>query len=207
METDLADIGVELVAAGGDEAADEIDRVTAAVGRLAREYSRLIGGGGATRGGFFQNLLGSAGTSKEISRAFDGFLVKGKTASDVVKGLEQDLLRLGSQHFAGGGSISGLGSAALGSLFPGFASGGSFTVGGAAGRDKNLVGLRLSRGEEVTVRTPAQQKNVNISDASPMNLSFNYNIQAADVDSFRRSQSQLQAEALRHAQRLLKRNG
>lgn len=207
METDLADIGVELVAAGGDEAANEIDRVTAAVGRLAREYSRLIGGRGAARGVSFQSLLGSAGASKEIGRAFDDFLVKGKKASDVVKELEQDLLRLGSQHFAGGGRISGLGSAALGSLFPGFASGGSFTVGGAAGRDKNLVGLRLSRGEEVTVRTPAQQKNVNTSEASPMNLSFNYNIQAADVDSFRRSQSQLQAEALRHAQRLLKRNG
>ena len=206
METDLAEIGLELAASGGDAATDEIDRVTAAVGRLAAEYKTVIGTSGA-RGGLFQTLLGKGGASKNIGRAFDDFLIKGKKASDVVKELEQDLLRLGSQHFAGGGSFAGLGSAALGGLFPGFASGGSFTVGGAAGRDKNLVGLRLSRGEEVTVRTPNQRKNSTISDGSVANISFNYNIQASDADSFRRSQNQLQTEALRHAQRLLKRNG
>lgn len=207
MEIDLADIGLEFAASESGNAAQNIDRVTEALGRLAREYSKVTGSGRPSRGGLFQSLLGSAGVSKNISGALDDLLVKGKKASDVVKGLEQDLLRLGSQHFAGGGDFAGLGSAALTGLFPGFASGGSFTVGGAAGRDKNLVGLRLSRGEEVTVRTAAQQKTANNSETSPMNVSFNYNIQAADAESFRRSQSQLQAEALRHAQRLLKRNG
>jgi tape measure domain-containing protein len=40
----------------------------------------------------------------------------------------------------------------------GFAHGGQFRVGGQPGRDQNLVAFRASRGEEVTVRTPAQQK-------------------------------------------------
>jgi len=43
------------------------------------------------------------------------------------------------------------------SLFPGFATGGSFTVGGRGGTDNNLVAFRASRGEQVTVSTPAQQ--------------------------------------------------
>ncbi len=41
---------------------------------------------------------------------------------------------------------------------PGFATGGSFTVGGASGVDRNLVAFRATRGEQVTV-TPAGQSS------------------------------------------------
>lgn len=41
---------------------------------------------------------------------------------------------------------------------PGAAEGGHFTVGGRSGRDKNVVPLRLSQGEDVLIRTPAQQR-------------------------------------------------
>lgn len=40
----------------------------------------------------------------------------------------------------------------------GFAEGGSFVAGGQHGRDKNVAMFKVSRGEEVTVRTPAQQR-------------------------------------------------
>ncbi len=57
---------------------------------------------------------------------------------------------------------SGFGLEPLVDLFkivdlPGFATGGSFTVGGAAGIDKNLVQFRASRGEYVSIRKGAQR--------------------------------------------------
>ncbi len=46
----------------------------------------------------------------------------------------------------------------LAAATPGFAHGGQFTVGGRAGVDQNLVPLRLSKGEDVLIRTPQQKK-------------------------------------------------
>ncbi len=40
---------------------------------------------------------------------------------------------------------------------PGFASGGSFTVGGRGGTDSNIVAFRATKGEAVTIQTPQQQ--------------------------------------------------
>lgn len=40
--------------------------------------------------------------------------------------------------------------------FPGFATGGSFKVGGAPGKDKNFVGMNLTKGEMVDIRRPGQ---------------------------------------------------
>tara|TARA_E500000318_G_scaffold27392_1_gene27609 strand:- start:406 stop:2136 length:1731 start_codon:yes stop_codon:yes gene_type:complete len=66
---------------------------------------------------------------------------------------------LGSQQLGGGGGVGTPGF--LGSLFsflPGFATGGSFTVGGGGGTDSQLVAFRATPGERVDVRTPAQQQ-------------------------------------------------
>lgn len=52
------------------------------------------------------------------------------------------------------GGIGGLLGSVLGRLFddvPGFALGGSFTVGGRPGRDRNLVAFRATRGEKVSI--------------------------------------------------------
>jgi hypothetical protein len=68
------------------------------------------------------------------------------------------------------------------------------------------VGLRLSRGEEVSVKTPAQQRQ----SAEPQgagHFTFNFQINTPDAESFRRSQSQLQVQALKSARRVLDRNG
>lgn len=42
--------------------------------------------------------------------------------------------------------------------FPGFSTGGSFKVGGAPGKDKNFVGMNLTKGEMVDIRRPGQDK-------------------------------------------------
>ena len=55
-------------------------------------------------------------------------------------------------------AFKGLGGA-FGSMFDigGFATGGSFTVGGSGGTDSQLVAFRASPGEQVDISTPAQQ--------------------------------------------------
>lgn len=85
---------------------------------------------------------------------------------EVFGGTLQDALRnLGGSLFdsMGGGKGGGinLGSIAkgIGSLFgkiPGFATGGSFKVGGSGGIDSKLVSMRLTPGEMVDVRRPGQ---------------------------------------------------
>lgn len=60
------------------------------------------------------------------------------------------------------------------SLFPGFATGGSFTVGGRGGTDNNLVAFRASRGEQVTVSTPAQQAAMSGAGGIIFNNSYDF---------------------------------
>lgn len=58
-----------------------------------------------------------------------------------------------------GGGFGGGGFNLLGSLgLPGFATGGSFEVGGDGRTDSTLVAFRATRGERVNVETPAQQR-------------------------------------------------
>ncbi len=137
--------------------------------------------------------------------AFQKLLLEGQDFKSVLASLETDLLRLGSQAFSGG--LASAGQGLLSQIFPGFSNGGSFTVGGAAGVDRNLVGLRLTRGEKVTVETPAQARRETGQSAPSANITLAFNISTPDADSFRRSQSQIQGEALRQAQRHLQRNG
>lgn len=146
--------------------------------------------------------------------AFGKLIIKGADFKSVVKGLEGDLLSLGHQAFRNTSGTSSTTTSSLlsgaassvASLFPGFATGGSFTVGGAAGVDRNLMGLRLTRGEKITVQTPAQQRKNTMQEVAP-NINLSFNISTPDADSFRRSQAQIQSDALRAAQRQLKRNG
>lgn len=50
-------------------------------------------------------------------------------------------------------------SNAIKNPIPGFATGGSFNVGGSGGTDSQLVSFRASPNERVTIQTPQQQKN------------------------------------------------
>lgn len=106
--------------------------------------------------------------------ALEDILIKGGDARDVLKALGQDLLRIQLRQNltkplaeASSGLFKGLFgrnpnvtsvkdfNAALD--LQGFATGGSFTVGGAGGTDSQIVAFRATPGEEVSVRTPGQQ--------------------------------------------------
>lgn len=93
-----------------------------------------------------------------FSSAFEDAIVAGKKFSDVLKGLEQDILRIVTRNlvtkplgdaisgmFGGGGGGSNFLSGIFGSLF-GFADGGTFSIGDQfpkiAGRDDRLVMFR-----------------------------------------------------------------
>ena len=169
-------------------------------------------------GDFGGRIAGKLGDA--FGSAFEKLVISGKDFKSVLKGLEKDLIRLGTRTLTSaagkglggsGGALTDLagaffgGSGSLTSLIPGFASGGQFTVGGAAGVDRNLVPLRLTRGERVTIETPAQQRSSGGVPAPVINMAFN--ISTPDAASFRLSQSQIQGEALRQAQRALNRNG
>ncbi len=225
METDLAKLDLENGSAATEQVLSAMDRLLEKNRSLEVSFQSLQRVSGITFGklgrdlGIFSGLGRALGgdLGKILGTSFDRFLLKGREAGDVVKSLEKDLLKLGDRYFrtalggggTGGGLVNGLFSEAgdfVSNLFAGFAGGGQFMVGGAAGRDRNLVGLRLTRGERVTVETPAQQRQN--KPASPLSaISVNFQINTPDADSFRRSQSQIQADALRSAQRLIKRNG
>ena len=228
METDLAILGIEIEATGLDQTLKGLDRLSAKGRETERNMEQLklsplprnLSEGQAGTADYFSDLLAQGrGAATDLNgilgRAFDRFFIEGREAGSVLKTLEKDLLRLGSRIFTGssksasGGVFSSLTSVAgdlLSSFLPGYANGGQFTVGGAAGQDRNLVGMRLSRGERVTVETPAQQKQ-NPQNNSSQTINMAFNITTPDAQSFRLSQNQIQAQALRAAQRVLNRNG
>lgn len=81
--------------------------------------------------------------------------------------LRQSLSNLGTSLFKSFGNSSGggldwgkIGSSVAGMFggkkLPGFATGGTFKVGGSAGLDKNVVAFRATKGEMVDIRRPGQ---------------------------------------------------
>jgi hypothetical protein len=94
-----------------------------------------------------------------------------------------DLIR-GPRGGGGGGGLSGWASAA-GSILksfaggiPGFATGGSFKVGGQAGVDKNLVSFRATKGEMVDIRRPGQDRG---SSGSPIHFDLRGAVMTSDL--------------------------
>lgn len=73
----------------------------------------------------------------------------------------------------------------------GFQTGGQMTVGGSGGPDSQLVALRATPGELITVETP-RQRNMRGRDGGGSTVINNqFNIQSPDVESFQRSRSQV----------------
>lgn len=75
----------------------------------------------------------------------------------------------GGLGFMGGSTASGMGAKSLAGLqstfqsnLPGFATGGSFKVGGMPGVDRNIVAFKATRGEMVDIRTPGQSGKTDI---------------------------------------------
>lgn len=134
--------------------------------------------------GFFQNWFESVG-----NRAFE----------NILNSLSDEFGKLLSSLFGGEGGGSGLGDL-LGSVLPtifggspGFALGGSFTVGGRPGRDANLVAFRATRGEKVTIT----DSDAEGSATGPGSLQFNFYGPVTNPEQVRRSAAQAGAHLLR----------
>ncbi|EPE95709.1 phage tail tape measure protein [Rhizobium grahamii] len=106
--------------------------------------------------------------SSSLSSAFKGVIDGSKTVkealSDVLGSLADMALNSAFQAIFGGGGIAGSSGGIFGSLFGGigklfgFASGGSFQVGGAGGIDSQLVAFKASPNETVSVTKPGQER-------------------------------------------------
>jgi lambda family phage tail tape measure protein len=111
----------------------------------------------------------------------------------------------GSSALSGtGGAIGGL----FGDLFKGIgigaANGIDFIVGGKSGVDENLVPMRLSKGERVTVQTAQQQSEAARQDRNPGSNGtpvVNMYVNTPNAESFRASEGQVAAAAARAVQR------
>lgn len=128
--------------------------------------------------------------------AFESAIVEGAKLGDVLKSLEQDILRIVTRKLVTepiGNAVTGLLS---GFRLPGFASGGSFEVGSQtsigtlAGQDNRLIAFAARDGERVTVNRPGQMAG------AVVNQYFQF--PAADAQTFQRNRAQI-ARAARAA--------
>ena len=174
-------IANELRTAGVDASSEQGREIVRLVSQIERERKAL-------------QQLGEIGdiVASNLQRAFDEFLDRGKiNFKSFVDSAIKELLRLQFRMsviqpllnaFGGGGS-------SIGKLF-GFAEGGSFRVGGAGGRDSQLVAFRASPNETVTVTTPQQERGragnvfvtVNASNTSSDQVAVKQ--QQIDLDTF-----------------------
>lgn len=185
-------------------------------------------------GGLFKAITGgfSQGTEQAtsgISQAFD------QNGGDVVKGMGDafdnqggsfisklaNALLSGGSGGAGGGGLGDI----FGSLFGGgggggstigdapgigigipFATGGSVMVDGSPGRDRNFLGLKVSRGERVDVLTADDQAKEGKGGGGSWNVTQNFIFPNGDADGFKRSQGQVGAMAANGLERAKARN-
>lgn len=178
---------------GGQSRANPIQLSAAGVGsEIAQGFNSADGGGGFL--GAFRNVFDSSG---------GGFLA----------GLGSALGGFFSNLGGGfGGFLSGAGGF-LSRFLPGFATGGSFSVGAGTSlanlstgdRDNRLIAFRARDNEQVTVTPPGQAA----PGAGTVNqIRATFVVQGvSDVDSFRRSQGQLAANAARQLQKAIDKNG
>lgn len=87
-----------------------------------------------------------------------------------------------------------------GGFYTGFATGGSFTVGGYGGTDSQLMQFMATPGEMVNISRPSQQPsndNAANSNSRQAPIINNWNITTKDANSFKASQAQLESQAAR----------
>jgi hypothetical protein len=144
--------------------------------------------------------------------AFEDAVAGGGKFSDILKGIEKDLLRLGTRELItkpAGEFLSGLfkspGGSGGGDLFSkliegakglfGFANGGSFTVGGGGGVDSQVVAFRATPGERVSIAPPG------VSGAGAMAVTMNFAINGSADRSTQAQLAQAAYSGLLRAQR------
>lgn len=155
------------------------------------EYERAV----ANLQDDFSGITQAAETlSQSFGSAFENMLLSGAgwrdTMSSLLKDVAREILRLslitpmmdsikGGIRSALGGGSGGLGS--LLSFLPGFATGGSFQVGGAGGIDSQLVAFRASPNERVSITRPQDENNAGRG-GSPQQISVNVDVSGARGD-------------------------
>lgn len=157
-------------------------------GRAAIESFNALHAGAETVSVEIQNMRDAAAEfGFTMTSAFEDAIVQGKSFGDLLRGIADDILRIMAHTFVTNpltkiveGWADGIGkkkegstksgSGLLSALFdwlPGFATGGSFTVGGAGGVDSQLVAFRATPGENVTVGNGGAGVIVNLIGAPP----------------------------------------
>ncbi|WP_116134341.1 phage tail tape measure protein [Tropicimonas sp. IMCC34043] len=151
-----------------------LDSVGANLGKLARE-------GALTWDSFMSEML-------SVGQDYAGQIIS-DVFGQIATGASQALSGVQLGGTTGGNSFlstitSGVANLASGLL--GFDSGGTFTVGGRAGMDRNIAAVRLSEGERVHV----EKRGSSGADQRPVYVT----IQTPDVQSFRASRAQVGAQ-------------
>lgn len=133
---------------------------------------------------------GVQGLVDGLADAATGAQNLGAVFKNVAKQIIADLIRIQIQRALVGaiGNALGLGGVAGGfsdktaalaqpKKLPGFATGGSFRVGGPGGIDKNLIAFRATRGEMVDIRKPGQDRG----GGSPVSFDLRGAVMTADL--------------------------
>ena len=95
----------------------------------------------------------------------DGIVTAAELAAAGIQGMTEgtikDLQKLTAAANSTSGALKNIGGGEGqgNNSLPGFATGGSFMVGGSPGTDSNVVAFKATKGERVTVETPGQQNN------------------------------------------------
>lgn len=140
------------IASGEQSAADEAE--------MQGKFREAFRGGfkAALEGGdFFQRWIADQAT-RGLEEALNSLA---DTLLAMFKNIDWGSFGRGGGSSGGGGGWLSAAASAVGSMFdgvPGFATGGSFKVGGRAGIDRNLVQFRATRGEMVDIRKPGQER-------------------------------------------------
>lgn len=163
--------------------------VTMANGGLGGSGSGGLGGSGSGDNG---GLLGGGnifgGSTGFMSNLFNGGGGPGSLSDSILSMFGGDTsipnsINVTGSAFASSGFLDSLGS------MLGFASGGDFTVGGQGGTDSQLVPIRATPGEVVSVRHPGDSNND--SYGGQRNTIIMHVHGATDPDTFRRSTPQI----------------
>lgn len=157
------------------------------------------------------------------SSPFADFITGAKSAkeafADFGKQIEQSLARIATQQlaeqiFGGGGTGGGIGGIIAGlfgayagggstGTMSGFATGGSFTVGGSGGTDSKMVAFRATPGEKVTVSKPGGKSGDGGYNVGGITVVIN---NPRDAEDIRRSGTQIAKDVGRKINRELARS-
>lgn len=157
---------------------------------------------------FFDLFEGKVKSMQDVLQGFLGFVKQ--IAAQVASQLAVSFI-LGKFTGGGGGGFSDLLSGFFGGSskkpelagdFGGFATGGRFMVPGPGSTDSQLVMFRATPGEDVTIRTPSQQRASAGGAAAPTNVTVNVigapQDSTASVDVRRTTDSMVIDVLLRH---------